>query len=124
MNSVDDRNLRQENFRTFVAEACTMSSNVQHHHCTTVYTPQKHVTFSDPSIPVDNFYGNARGGQRNIDANFDFDNGYANVRKVVALLPEFNPSSTLSLNARQFLNRVDILRNAYRWNDGILIFAI
>ena len=40
------------------------------------------------------------------------------------LLPEFNPTSTSSLNTRQFINRVDIFRNAYRWNDGILIFAI
>ena len=91
MNSVDDRNFRQENLRAFVTEACTMSNNVQHHHCTPVFTPRKHVTFSDPSIPVDNYNGNAMSGQRNTDANFDFDNGYANVREVVALLPNPTP---------------------------------
>lgn len=54
------------------------------------------------------------GQQRNV----------AHVREVVALLLEFNPTSSSSLNARPFINHVDILRNAYRWNDEILVFAI
>ncbi|XP_065358763.1 uncharacterized protein LOC135952674 [Calliphora vicina] len=91
---------------------------------TPVFTPRKQVTFSIPSVPMDNFNGNEMNQQRNMGSGYNFDNGYTNVREVVSLLPEFNPTSLSSINARQFINRVELLRIAYRWNDEILIFAV
>ncbi|XP_037932572.1 uncharacterized protein K02A2.6-like [Teleopsis dalmanni] len=51
-------------------------------------------------------------------------NPYGNVREIVTLLPEFNPSSDKSLMPNQFIKRNDMLRTTYRWDDQTLVFAV
>ncbi|XP_037929527.1 uncharacterized protein LOC119664014 [Teleopsis dalmanni] len=51
-------------------------------------------------------------------------NPYRNVREIVTLLPEFNPSSDKSLMPNQFIKRIDMLRTTYRWDDQTLVFAV
>jgi len=43
---------------------------------------------------------------------------------IVALLPEFSPSSGKSFDSHQFVKRVSSLRYAYRWDDRKLILAV
>ncbi|XP_049316921.1 uncharacterized protein LOC125779690 [Bactrocera dorsalis] len=47
-----------------------------------------------------------------------------NVREIIDLLPSFNPISKTSLNATQFIQRVEMLRNAYSIDDNFLLFAV
>ncbi|XP_036347329.1 uncharacterized protein LOC118756687 [Rhagoletis pomonella] len=51
-------------------------------------------------------------------------NPFCKARDVAELLPEFNPVSKTSLNSVQYIKRVETLKDAYCWNEKILIFAV
>lgn len=51
-------------------------------------------------------------------------NVFGNIREILTLLPEFNPSSMDSLNAIQFIKRVETLIEAYAWDERLIIFAV
>ncbi|XP_073820590.1 uncharacterized protein [Musca autumnalis] len=51
-------------------------------------------------------------------------NPFGNVKEVIQLLPEFNPSSEESINPSQFVRRVELLKTAYNWDDASVIFAV
>ncbi|XP_017470009.1 PREDICTED: uncharacterized protein LOC108361771 [Rhagoletis zephyria] len=57
-------------------------------------------------------------------ANAYLQNPFSKVSEVVTLLPEFDPSSETSLNANQFVKRIEMLRAAYQWGDQVLLFAV
>ncbi|XP_046868586.1 uncharacterized protein LOC124461037 [Drosophila willistoni] len=46
------------------------------------------------------------------------------MNEIIALVPEFNPSSVKSLDSHQFVKRVETLKNAYNWDDRKVIFAV
>jgi len=74
-----------------------------------------------------NEYPYARAGyldNRIPTGNENLSPSYGNISDIVALLPEFNPSSGKSLNSHQFVKRVNSLRNVYRWDDRKVIFAV
>jgi len=77
--------------------------------------------------PTYNEYPYARAGyldNRIPTGNENLNPSYGNISDIVALLPEFNPSSGKSLNSHQFVKRVNSLRNAYRWGDRKVIFTV
>lgn len=51
-------------------------------------------------------------------------NPFGNVKEIIQLLPEFNPSSEESINPSQFVRRVELLKTAYNWDDASVIFAV
>jgi len=77
--------------------------------------------------PMYNEYPNSRAGyldNRIPTGNENLNPSYGNISDIVALLPEFNPSSGKSLNSHQFVKRVNSLRNACHWDDRKVIFAV
>lgn len=48
----------------------------------------------------------------------------SHVRDIIELLPIFDPASEKSLNSRQFVKRVELLRDTYGWNESVLLFAL
>lgn len=54
----------------------------------------------------------------------NYGNPFSNIREILNLLPEFNPSCFESLNSSQFIKRVEVLKLAYGWDDRSLVFAI
>lgn len=45
------------------------------------------------------------------------------ISEISAMLPSFDPTDRLSLDAEQFVRRVDRLQMVYRWNETLLLFA-
>lgn len=43
---------------------------------------------------------------------------------MIDVLPEFNPDDRTTMNAKQFIERVTRLKDAYGWGDGLLALAI
>ncbi|KAL7725050.1 hypothetical protein ACLKA6_000931 [Drosophila palustris] len=49
---------------------------------------------------------------------------YGHVKEMLALIPDFNPTSEKSLSPQQFIRRIGNLRNTYGWDDETLIFGV
>ncbi|KAL7725161.1 hypothetical protein ACLKA6_018686, partial [Drosophila palustris] len=49
---------------------------------------------------------------------------YGHVKEMLALIPDFNPTSDKSLSPQQFIRRIGNLRNTYGWDDQTLIFGV
>lgn len=45
------------------------------------------------------------------------------VREIIDVLPSFNHNSS-GVTSVQFIERVEELKDAYQWNDGMVLFAI
>ena len=48
---------------------------------------------------------------------------YGQVRGIVSLLPDFDPSVDESLNSMQFIKRVEFPKSDYGWDDPSVIFG-
>lgn len=53
-----------------------------------------------------------------------FVNSCESVRDMASLLPEFNPTIDTSLNSEQFIKRIEMLKDAYKWSDNTLLFVV
>ena len=53
-----------------------------------------------------------------------YSNPFSNVKEVMSILLEFNPSSSLSMRSVKFIQKIDSLKNAYCWDDRVVIFAV
>jgi len=85
------------------------------------------IDFNQHPVPMYNEYPYARAGyldNRIPTGNENLNPSYGNISDIVALLPEFNPSSGKSLSSHQFVKRVNSLRNACHWDDRKVIFAV
>ncbi|XP_049316662.1 uncharacterized protein LOC125779373 [Bactrocera dorsalis] len=49
---------------------------------------------------------------------------HASVREIANTLPEFDPTNNASITVEQFIDRVDRVEEAYRWDEKFLLLAI
>lgn len=46
------------------------------------------------------------------------------LRDIIEILPEFDPNNRSGIDARQFVQRISILKQAYDWEDGLVVLAV
>lgn len=67
-------------------------------------------------------YVDSRYVQQNPVAHVPYQ-PFSNVKEIMAALPEFNPLSSTSINTTRYVQRVQLLKDAYGWNDRMVVFA-
>ncbi|XP_061395568.1 uncharacterized protein LOC133331186 [Musca vetustissima] len=56
--------------------------------------------------------------------NSTVENSNDNISDVASFLPEFNPLVGTSLNSKQFINRIEMLKSTYKWSDKAILFVV
>lgn len=46
------------------------------------------------------------------------------LRDIIEILPEFDPDNRAAIDARQFIERVTLLKHTYNWEDGLVVLAV
>lgn len=46
------------------------------------------------------------------------------LRDIIDILPEFNSDNRSTIDARQFVERVTLLKRTYNWEDGLVVMAV
>lgn len=46
------------------------------------------------------------------------------LRDIIEILPEFDPDNRSTIDARQFAERVTLLKHTYGWEDGLVVLAV
>ncbi|XP_036318773.1 uncharacterized protein LOC118733478 [Rhagoletis pomonella] len=112
--------IREANFTTTVTTTSAVLSPV--------VSPPRASSFGHVVGPtyVENIQmmrGEIANGGAGINENDTYECRRSVVREINDILPDFNPCKE-DMTSMQFVERVEQLKDAYRWNDSVLLFAI
>lgn len=92
-----------------------------------ISTPHQNITNTQPSLLPNNYIRTHEMPITMSPISAGIANPcnlYNNVRDIIEVLPEFHPELENSLNADQFVKRITQLKDAYGWDDRVLLFAV